>query len=367
MFKDYYRVLNIAYPSSADEIKTAYRQQAMRWHPDRNPGRDTTSEMQEVVEAYYVLGNPERKARYDAEYRLYQAAHAQRTASSDYQVHDQYVRQDMASARQEASDYMREFLDSLKKNGKAAARGAWEELKKWLVILLIFLILGLIVSLCAGRSINESLSDVAEFSDEIDNAASVNNTDAVAVPENWCTFSVEDAFNISVPTTVELRQDFDVYTKWLNSIGVVNNDAVVFQQKGLSNNEASALHKYCRIICQHFSVSPGDCLRCNETEPLVGEDRQTFLDIARNELGQGASFIGPVDIQWVTVNGVKAVQIKYKRTGYNGAGPVVCQLYILFNYKEMAKVTISYRESEAHLWKADFEKVIHTFQWEKKY
>lgn len=157
MFKDYYRVLKIDYPSSADEIKTAYRQQAMRWHPDRNPGRDTTSEMQEVVEAYYVLGNPERKARYDAEYRLYQAAHAQRTASSDYQVHDQHVWQDMASARQEASDYMREFLDSLKKNGKAAAQGAWEELKKWLVILLIFLILGLIVSLCVGNSVNESL------------------------------------------------------------------------------------------------------------------------------------------------------------------------------------------------------------------
>ena len=367
MFKDYYKILNITCPSSADEIKTAYRQQAMRWHPDRNPGRDTTSEMQEVVEAYYVLGNPERKARYDAEYRLYQAAHTQRTASSDYQVHDQYVRQDMASARQEASDYMREFLDSLKKNGKVAAQGAWEELKKWLVILLIFLILGLIVSLCAGRSINESLSDVAEFSDEIDNAASVNNTDTVAVPENWRTYSVANAFNISVPTTVELRQDFDAYTKWLNSIGVVNNDAVVFQQKGLSDNEASAFRKYCRIICQHFSTSPGDCLRCYETEPLVGENRQAFLDIARNELAQGASFIGPVDIQWVTVNGVKAVQIKYKRTGYNGDGPVVCQLYILFNYKEMAKVTISYRESEASLWKADFEKVMSTFQWENKY
>ena len=367
MFKDYYKILNITCPSSADEIKTAYRQQAMRWHPDRNPGRDTTSEMQEVVEAYYVLGNPERKARYDAEYRLYQAAHAQRTASSDYQVHDQYVRQDMASARQEASDYMREFLDSLKKNGKAAAQGAWEELKKWLVILLIFLILGLIVSLCAGRSINESLSDVAEFSDEIDNAASVNNTDTVAVPENWRTYSVANAFNISVPTTVELRQDFDAYTKWLNSIGVVNNDAAVFQQKGLSDNEASAFRKYCRIICQHFSTSPGDCLRCYETEPLVGENRQAFQDIARNELAQGTSFIGPVDIQWVTINGVKAVQIKYKRTGYNGDGPVVCQLYILFNYKEMAKVTISYRESEASLWKADFEKVMSTFQWENKY
>lgn len=182
MFKDYYKVLNIAYPSSADEIKTAYRQQAMRWHPDRNPGRDTTSEMQEVVEAYNVLGNAERKACYDTEYVLYQAARTQHTDSADYQVHDRKVRQDMSDARQEASAYMREFLDSLKKNGKAAAEGAWEELKKWLVILLVFLILGLIVSLCVGNSVNESLSDVANFSDEIENAASVNNTDTVTVP-----------------------------------------------------------------------------------------------------------------------------------------------------------------------------------------
>lgn len=374
MFKDYYKILNITCPSSADEIKKAYREQAMRWHPDRNPGRDTTAKMQDVVEAYYVLGNAARKIRYDAEYELYMAAHTKRasehsqhSASSDYQAHNPNLRQDMSDAQREAAQYVREFFQSLKQNGQVAAKGAWEELKKWLAILLVFIILGLLVSLCVGRSVNESLSDVANFSEEIENAASVKNTDTVAVPENWPTYSVANAFNISVPTTVEHRHDYDAYTKRLNGIFAVNQDAVVFQQKGLANNEANALRKYCRIICQHFQTSPGDCLRYNETEPLVGENRQAFLDIARNELAQGASFIGPVDIQWVTVNGVKAVQIKYKRTGYNGAGPVVCQLYVLFNYKEIAKVMLSYRESEAHLWKADFDKVISTFQWEIKY
>ena len=374
MFKDYYKILNITCPSSADEIKKAYREQAMRWHPDRNPGRDTTAKMQDVVEAYYVLGNAARKIRYDAEYELYMAAytkraseHSQHSASSDYQAHNPNLRQDMSDAQREAAQYVREFFQSLKQNGQVAAKGAWEELKKWLVILLVFFILGLIVSLCVGRSVNESLSDVANFSEEIENAASVKNTDTVAVPENWCTYSIGDAFNVSVPKTLELRQDFDAYTKMLNSFYVVSKDAVVFQQKGLSDNEASAFHKYCRIICQHFSASPGDLLHCYETLPLVGEDREFFVDMARNELAQGISFIGPVDVQWVTVNNVKAVRVKYKRQGSYGYGPVVCQIYVLFNYKEMAKVILSYRESESDIWKSDIDKVMSTFQWKIKY
>lgn len=145
MFKDYYKILNITCPSSTDEIKTAYRQQAMRWHPDRNLGRDTSAEMQEVVEAYNVLGNAERKRYYDAEYVLYQAAYKQHTTAADYHVHDQHVRQDMADAQQEAAKYVKEFFQKLKQNGKTAAQGAWDELKMWLVIILVLTLLSAVL------------------------------------------------------------------------------------------------------------------------------------------------------------------------------------------------------------------------------
>ena len=64
--RDYYEVLGVAKSASADEIKKAYRKVAMQYHPDRNPG-DTEAEekFKEAAEAYDVLSNQDKKARYD--------------------------------------------------------------------------------------------------------------------------------------------------------------------------------------------------------------------------------------------------------------------------------------------------------------
>ena len=64
--RDYYEVLGIGRDASPDEIKKAYRKLAVRYHPDRNPG-DTSAEEQfkEASEAYGVLGDAEKKSRYD--------------------------------------------------------------------------------------------------------------------------------------------------------------------------------------------------------------------------------------------------------------------------------------------------------------
>lgn len=64
--RDYYEVLNIRRDASGDQIKQAYRKLAMRYHPDRNPG-DAEAEVKfkEAAEAYEVLRDPEKRARYD--------------------------------------------------------------------------------------------------------------------------------------------------------------------------------------------------------------------------------------------------------------------------------------------------------------
>jgi len=64
--RDYYDVLGVARTATADEIKKAYRKKAMEYHPDRNPG-DTEAEarFKEAAEAYEVLSNPDKRARYD--------------------------------------------------------------------------------------------------------------------------------------------------------------------------------------------------------------------------------------------------------------------------------------------------------------
>jgi molecular chaperone DnaJ len=64
--RDYYEVLEVDRGAAADEIKRAYRKQAMRFHPDRNPGDASAEEMfKEASEAYEVLSDPQKKEVYD--------------------------------------------------------------------------------------------------------------------------------------------------------------------------------------------------------------------------------------------------------------------------------------------------------------
>ena len=64
--RDYYEVLGVAKGASADEIKSAYRKLAMKYHPDRNPDNPEAKEkFTEISEAYEVLSNPEERQRYD--------------------------------------------------------------------------------------------------------------------------------------------------------------------------------------------------------------------------------------------------------------------------------------------------------------
>ena len=64
--RDYYEVLGVAKTATADEIKSAYRKLAMKYHPDRNPGDKVAEEkFKEAAEAYDVLHDPEKRQRYD--------------------------------------------------------------------------------------------------------------------------------------------------------------------------------------------------------------------------------------------------------------------------------------------------------------
>jgi len=63
---DYYGVLGCRRDASSDEIKKAYRQMALRYHPDRNPGnREAEEKFKEAAEAYSVLGDTGRRETYD--------------------------------------------------------------------------------------------------------------------------------------------------------------------------------------------------------------------------------------------------------------------------------------------------------------
>ena len=66
MSKNYYDILGVSKTATADEIKKAYRQKAMQYHPDKNPGdKEAEAKFKEAAEAYDVLKDPDKRSAYD--------------------------------------------------------------------------------------------------------------------------------------------------------------------------------------------------------------------------------------------------------------------------------------------------------------
>lgn len=63
--KDYYEILGVDRNATQEEIKKAYRRLALKYHPDRNPGKDAEEKFKEISEAYAVLSDPEKRRQYD--------------------------------------------------------------------------------------------------------------------------------------------------------------------------------------------------------------------------------------------------------------------------------------------------------------
>src|SRR5207247_109176 len=79
-FKDYYSTLGVAKTATEKDIKQAFRRLARKHHPDVNPGdKSAETKFKEISEAYEVLGDPEKRKKYDelgANWRMYEQAGA---------------------------------------------------------------------------------------------------------------------------------------------------------------------------------------------------------------------------------------------------------------------------------------------------
>jgi len=64
--RDYYEILEVGKTATVEEIKKAYRKKAIQYHPDKNPGdKEAEEKFKEAAEAYEVLSDANKRARYD--------------------------------------------------------------------------------------------------------------------------------------------------------------------------------------------------------------------------------------------------------------------------------------------------------------
>ena len=74
---DFYAVLGVGFDATEAELRSAWRTAVKKWHPDRNRSPEAHSMMAQINEAWEVLGNPERRAEYDAVYFQHRSSMAE--------------------------------------------------------------------------------------------------------------------------------------------------------------------------------------------------------------------------------------------------------------------------------------------------
>ena len=363
MFKDYYTILGIAPNATQEEIKKAYRTQSKRWHPDKNPGVDTTAMMQDINEAYNILKDTITKTRYDAEYAKYNSTkfELKKTAKeeADYDIKDETLKEDIKEARKAAEDYVNEFYASLKKDAKKAAHGAWEEAKGFIIVGLIMTFITLAVMTCSGANPPQGRYQAPSVSKVLP-AAQTSDT------KHWKRQTLFNSFSIAIPATVEKQTKNSPYGRQMSSMGYqFRNDVVIFNQKGLCDLNPKAQNQYCRIMFSYLEGHYGDFLKRNETEVLDWEWDQLLREMVAGEIGSNSRLIGSITREWVRINNANAILVTYKRTGnnYDYTIPVVCKILLFQDNNRFVKMMLSYREKEANLWEKDFEQVLRSFEW----
>lgn len=153
---DYYKILNINHKATKQEIKEAFRKEALKWHPDRNKSTEATHRMQLINEAYLILYDDEARKRYDEQYFKFENSNYQEKANysqaqynwEDYSIDDEILNDWIEKAKKQAKEMLFFSIEDLVGMTKAATNAAWEK-TKWLILILV--IVNLFVMLLVNK------------------------------------------------------------------------------------------------------------------------------------------------------------------------------------------------------------------------
>ena len=327
--KNYYSILGLSsYEDSQDVILAKYKEITAHLR-SQVLSKDVKNQLIEVNEAFLVLSDKELKRKYDYSF------------SSNSQ--DSTLLSDISLKHDRAVQFVSAKLDNAPKKRKK---------NKWPAIICGFFLLSAIgtITRTCSQAYRQEKSSHAEIVEDF------------TTPSDWSEYKIAGAMTISVPNTMELRKDYDDYTKWMsNNIGVLNSADAVFQQKNLSEMSDDAYQTYARVLIQQFSFSPADDEHYYESPGLTSEDYRNLREMVDEEI-KPYTYVDTPTWRWIDINGTKAIEGSYKRNGENG--PVKCKIYLLSNYSEMVKIIITFREKDSQQWESDLNHVIQTFKWE---
>jgi len=137
---DYYLILNISSNASKQEIKNAFKIEALKWHPDKNSSPEATKRMQLINEAYLILKDDEARERYDKQYYKYiknQNTFQEKTQGYNYSSDDDILNDWINKAKKQAKDMMMMSIDDLVGMSRVATNAAWEKTKYAILIVII--------------------------------------------------------------------------------------------------------------------------------------------------------------------------------------------------------------------------------------
>ena len=192
--------------------------------------------------------------------------------------------------------------------------------------------------------------------------------------QEWTRYSFSNHYSVSIPSTLELRRDSDIYTQVLNKIQnsspkiriKTSKNRIVFQQTGLSTNKSIYKQLYCRVLIDYYPCKEDEFVP-SKGEILELEDnyfRDAILAVnEENKMFGGGEVLKVISSGTLTLADSPATELVYIRQGMNGKPPVLVATYNIFNYDEYVKLTLSFRANEAELWEQDLRRVRDSFEW----
>lgn len=203
----------------------------------------------------------------------------------------------------------------------------------------------------------------------INNSGLISQTSPSPItPTSWTRVILKDVGTIDLPPTMELQKgDYKIYNETFYNQMEIDAPDIVAQQAGLNDLTKAGVSKYARVL---INTTIGED---QEFEPLFFDinslSANELLEInvtMRNEIESQFVANGVRLVKWHPItleklNGMSCMHMRFRRQ-IEDKPIVVVDSYLFFNNDRRHKLTLSYRENEAHLWEADFNKVRDSFR-----